>query len=131
MDLSQLKTGDTGSAEVIVDLPRTARALGSGTEEVFATPALVALMEAAAVTCIERHLPSGFISLGTQIAIEHLSASIVGARVSARADLTAIDGRQVSFSLSAHEGDKLIGRGTHIRAIVDRQRFLEKLSTAR
>lgn len=131
MDLFQLTTGSTGSAESLVDRPQTARALGSGTEEVFATPALVALMEAAAVACVDRHLPDGAISLGTQIAIEHVSASAVGAHVHARAELTAIDGRLLSFSLSAHEGDKLIGRGTHTRAVVDRKRFLEKLSTGR
>lgn len=129
MNLSHLKTGSYGTADVVVDASCTARTLGSGSEAVYATPAMIALMEAAAVACVEQALPTGCISLGTQIAVEHIAATAVGAHVMARAELTGIEGRMMHFSVTALEGEKLIGRGAHTRAVVDRERFLAKLSS--
>lgn len=129
MDLSALRAGLLGEASLVVGEAHTARAMGSGSEPVFATPALVALMEAAAVACAERLLPEGHISLGTEIHVEHLAASVVGARISSRAELVAVEGRVIRFALTAKEGDKLIGKGTHSRAIVERARFLARLGS--
>lgn len=131
MDLSGLTPGLSGTAEALVDSARTARALGSGTEAVFATPAMVALMEEAAVAATAAHLPAGTITLGTHIAVDHLAATAEGARVSALAELVAVSGRTLTFTVTAHEGDKLIGKGTHVRAVVERQRFLDKLGPGR
>lgn len=122
-----LEPGLSGSASVVVDEPRTALALGSGSVAVFGTPALIALMEQAAVRCVETLLPPGQISLGTQINIDHVAPSGVGAQVTAHAELVAVEGRLLSFVLTAHEGGKLIGRGTHVRAMVDRERFMTKV----
>jgi fluoroacetyl-CoA thioesterase len=127
MSTAGLSAGLTGEANLIVEEGHTARALGSGSVAVFATPAMIALMEAAAVDCADRHLPAGCISLGTAIAVEHLAASPTGAAVRARAELVSVDARTLRFEISAHEGGKLIGQGSHVRAIVDRARFLEKL----
>ncbi|MDO9384329.1 MAG: thioesterase family protein [Hyphomicrobiaceae bacterium] len=127
MDLSGLRVGIAGEAALVVDESRTALALGSGSVPVFGTPAMVALMEKAAAQCVEQALPAGAITLGTEISVEHVAATALGARVAARAELTAIDGRVLRFTVTAHEGEKLIGRGTHTRAVVDRQRFMTKV----
>lgn len=122
-----LEPGLSGSASVIVDEARTALALGSGSVAVFGTPALIALMEQAAVRCVETLLPPGQISLGTQINIDHVAPSAVGAQVTAHAELVAIAGNVLNFAVTAHEGAKLIGRGTHVRAMVDERRFITKV----
>lgn len=128
MNLSLLTPGLKGTAKALVDEARTARALGSGSEAVFATPAMVALMEEAAVAATAAQLPEGMITLGTRIAVDHLAATPLAARVTATAELIAISGRTLTFMVTAHEGAKLIGQGTHIRALVDRERFLDKLA---
>lgn len=128
MDVSRLTPGLKGRAQAIVDEARTARAQGSGSEAVFATPAMVALMEEAAVAATAAHLPDDTITLGTRVAIDHLAATPLGASVSATAELTAISGRTLTFSVTAYEDEKLIGQGTHIRAVVDRKRFLDRLA---
>ncbi len=127
MDLSSLRIGMAGDAGVVVDESRTALALGSGSVPVFATPAMIAVMEQAAAQCVEPGLPGGAISLGTLINVEHVAATALGASVTARAELTAIEGRLLSFAVTAHEGHKLIGRGKHTRAVVDRERFMSKV----
>lgn len=124
-----LRPGRSGEASLVVQEAQTARALGSGSEAVLATPALVALMEAAACAALGM-LQDGQISLGTRIDVEHLAATAVGAGVTARAELTAVEGRTLTFAITAHEGDKLIGRAGHTRALVDRARFLARLGVA-
>jgi fluoroacetyl-CoA thioesterase len=131
MDLSALTPGLQGTAETLVDASTTALALGSGSEAVFATPALVALMEQAAVAAIAPQLPAGAITLGTRIAVDHLAATAEGGHVTATAVLTAVTARTLTFSVTARDPDKLVGEGTHIRAVVDRQRFLDKLAQPR
>lgn len=127
MDMSSLRVGMTGDAGVVVDESRTALALGSGSVPVFGTPAMVALMEQSAGQCVQQGLPAGAITLGTLISVEHVAATALGASVTARAELTAIDGRLLSFAVTAHEGQKLIGRGKHTRVVVDQQRFMTKV----
>ncbi len=128
METSGLTPGLTGTAEAVVDDARTARALGSGSEAVFATPAMIALMEEAAVAATAKHLPDGSITLGTRIAVDHLAATEPGARVAATAELTDVSGRTLTFAVTAQEGGKLIGQGTHTRAVIERRRFLDKLA---
>ena len=95
--------------------------------EVFATPAMVALMENAAMNAVAPHLEAGQTTVGTQITTSHIKASALGATISATATLTAVDGRSLTFAITAREGDKIIGEGSHTRFIVDRERFLSKL----
>lgn len=122
-----MNIGLSFTATTTVNQNNTAKALGSGDMDVFATPAMVALMENAAMNAVAPHLEQGQTTVGTQITTSHIKASALGATISATATLTAIDGRSLTFAITAREGDKVIGEGTHTRFIVDRERFLAKL----
>ncbi|MBQ7951816.1 MAG: thioesterase family protein [Alistipes sp.] len=122
-----MNIGLSFTATTTVNQNNTAKALGSGDMDVFATPAMVALMENAAMTAVAPHLEAGQTTVGTQITTSHIKASALGATISATATLTAVDGRSLTFAITAREGDKVIGEGTHTRFIVDRERFLAKL----
>ena len=122
-----MEIGLSYTSTVVVDNSNTAVALGSGDMDVFATPAMVALMENAAMNAVASHLEQGQTTVGTQITTNHIKASALGATISATATLTAVDGRSLTFTIVASEGDKTIGEGTHTRFIVDRERFLAKL----
>ena len=122
-----MEIGLSYTSTVVVDNSNTAVALGSGDMDVFATPAMVALMENAAMNAVAPHIEQGQTTVGTQITTNHIKASALGATISATATLTAVDGRSLTFTIVASEGDKTIGEGTHTRFIVDRERFLAKL----
>lgn len=122
MDLGLSYTSTT-----IVSNTNTALTLGSGDMDVFATPAMVALMENAAMNAVAPHLEQGQTTVGTEISTTHIKASALGATITATAILTAVDGRKLTFSVTACEGDTLIGTGTHTRFVVDRERFMSKL----
>ena len=122
-----LKEGLVYTSKVIVTLDNCASAVGSGGLNVFATPSMVALMENAAMNAVAPHIEQGQTTVGTQITTSHIKASALGATISATATLTAVDGRRLTFTIVASEGDKTIGEGTHTRFIVDRERFLSKL----
>jgi predicted thioesterase len=118
-----LRIGLEGEASRRVEHADTAVALGSGDVQVFGTPALVALMEAAAIDALEGALPDGTTSVGTRIEVDHLAPSKVGAKVRATARLTETGKRALLFECEAHDGDTLIGRGLHRRVLVDRAGF--------
>jgi fluoroacetyl-CoA thioesterase len=120
--------GLRGQATVRVTGDRTAQALGSGDLAVFATPAMVALMEAAAVQALSGSLAEGETTVGTRIEVSHLAATPVGMEVRAEAELTAVEGRKLIFTIAAHDQQQKIGEGLHQRMIVARDRFLAKLS---
>ena len=122
-----MNIGLTFTATTVVDCNNTAKTLGSGDMDVFATPAMVALMENAAMNAVAPHLAEGQTTVGTEISTSHIKASALGATITATATLTAIDGRKLSFAVTAREGENTIGEGTHTRFIVDRERFLAKL----
>ncbi|MBO5801011.1 MAG: thioesterase family protein [Alistipes sp.] len=105
----------------------TAEFIGSGDMAVLATPAMVALMENAAMLAVALHLEEGETTVGSMISTSHLKPSKIGASISAVAELTAIEGRKLSFKISAYDGDTLIGEGEHVRFIVNREKFLSKL----
>lgn len=105
----------------------TAEFIGSGDMAVLATPAMVALMENAAMLAVALHLEEGETTVGSMISTSHLKPSKVGATVSAIAELVEVDGRKLTFKISAYDGDKLIGEGDHVRFIVNREKFLSKL----
>ena len=105
----------------------TAEQLGSGDMPVLATPALVALLENAAMRAVAPALEEGQTTVGTAVSTSHLKASAVGAVVRAVAVLKAVEGRCLNFEVSAWEGETLLGQGVHTRFVVDRERFLAKL----
>ena len=121
-----LSVGLKGRAEAAVTDTNTAAAVGSGSLPVFATPMMVALMEGAAVNALEGHLAEGETSVGTHMDISHDSATPVGIKVWAEAELTAIDGRALTFSVTAHDEAGPIGKGVHSRFVVQSERFLQK-----
>lgn len=126
-DQTRLDLGCTGSVSWIVTEAQTAPRLGSGRAPVFATPALVALLEGAAVACVEERLVAGQETLGVHIDVEHIAATPVGLKVTANAELVERDGRKLVFNVTAHDDRELIGRGRHTRIIVDSARFRAKL----
>ena len=122
-----LTEGLQHTSAVKVTENNTAITMGSGDMSVFATPALVALMENAAMKAVAPHLPEGSTTVGGFIETSHLAPSAIGATIEAKATLTEIKGRKLSFAIEATEGDKLVGKATHIRFIVEREKFLSNL----
>lgn len=125
--MTELKPGTVGTAEWTVLPSMTADNCGSGLLPVFSTPMLVALMEAAACDAMLSALQAGETSVGVRIDVEHLAASPIGVSVRAEAKVTSADGRRISFEINAFEGDKLIGRASHLRVIVNGERFMSRL----
>ena len=122
-----LEVGLKYESRLTVGAENTALVLGSGDMEVLATPAMVALMENAAMMAVADCLPEGSTTVGIEISTSHLKASAVGANVVAEATLEEVDGRRLVFSLKAWDDAGVIGEGEHTRFIVDRERFLSKL----
>jgi len=128
MDFAEiLKPGLAGYKTEIVTEKNTALALGSGGLAVFATPAMVALFEAAALSAVDHSLPPGWSTVGTEVNIRHISATPRGMNASARAELISIDGRMLSFKVEAFDDAGKIGEGTHVRFIVENEKFLAKV----
>jgi len=123
MDTSELKPGLKGATEIIVGTRDTAPHIGSGKIRVLATPVLVSLMEEAALNAAERLLPEGHQTVGIRLDISHTAATPVGMRVVAHAELIKVDGRRLTFRVSAEDEKELIGEGTHERIIVNVARF--------
>jgi predicted thioesterase len=121
-----LSTGLRGDAKLIVSEADTARALGSGDVDVLGTPRVVALCEEA--TCVALHgaFPEGTTSVGMRVRIDHLQPTPVGAEVVAEAVLEKIEGRRLTFTVSASDARGLVAAGKVTRAIVERERFMNK-----
>ncbi len=121
-----LKVGMIGEARTKVTEDNTALKFGSGSVKVFATPAMIGLMEAAAINCIDSYLPKGYASVGTKVEVKHLSATPIGMEVAAEAELLEVDGPKIKFKVSAYDGKEKIGEGLHYRYIVKLDDFLKK-----
>lgn len=121
--MDPLAPGRTGTVSRTVTDADTARALGSGDVEVFGTPALLALLEAAACAALSDALEPEMTSVGASVSLDHLAPSRIGAEIVATATLEAVDGNRLSFRCEAHEGATLIGRASHTRVVVARARF--------
>ncbi len=122
-----MEKGLTYTSTTTVNDTNTAKTMGSGDMDVFATPALVALMENAAMNAVKDSLPEGSTTVGAMIQTSHLKPSGIGEEVTATATLEEVDGRKLTFNIIAHDSKGTVGEATHIRYIVDRQRFLSKL----
>jgi fluoroacetyl-CoA thioesterase len=126
--MKQLEVGLRGVAEREVTADQTAEAFGSGLVAVYATPAMVGLMETAAVHALDGWLSDDQTTVGTRLEIAHLAATPLGDRVRAEATLTGVEGRKLTFSLSAHDSTEKIGEGRHERMIISRERFLARVN---
>ena len=122
----EITVGMKGEASTLVEREDTAAEVGSGSLLVYATPCMVALMEGAACEAIAQALIEDQSSVGISLNIDHLSATPVGLEVRAEAEVTAVDGKIITFSLTAYDEAGKIGEGTHKRCLVSSQRFLDK-----
>jgi fluoroacetyl-CoA thioesterase len=122
-----MEVGLVHTSTLVVDEQNTALAMGSGDMEVLATPVMMALMENAAMLAVAKQLPEGSTTVGGHIESSHLHPSKVGSVVTATARLEKIDGRKLYFHIEARQGEIVIGEGTHLRFVVDRQKFLSRL----
>ena len=122
--MDELAPGLTGEVETVVNEADTAAHWGSGLVSVFGTPALVGLMEGAAVQALADHLPPGQTSVGGRIDVRHLAPTPVGMRVRARAELLEVEGRRLEFHVEAWDEVERIGEATHERFVIDEQRFI-------
>jgi fluoroacetyl-CoA thioesterase len=127
VNLSDLKIGLKGSAEIVVGEEHTAPRIGSGRVHVLATPVMINVMEAAALVAIEHLLPIGHQSLGTHLNVGHYAATPVGMRLRATAQVTKIDGRNIEFAVAAFDDKEQVGDGTHRRVVVNVARFDQRV----
>ena len=121
-----IEIGIQGHAETLVEKEDTAQAVGSGELLVYATPCMAALMEGAACESIAPFLAGDESSVGTRMELTHSSATPVGMQVRAESVVTAVDGRKVTFEITAYDEAGEIGRAVHERFIIKPERFLEK-----
>lgn len=123
----ELKKGLSSQSSVTVSAGNTAAAMGSGDLDVFATPAMVALMENAAMKAVADALPEGSTTVGAEMNVTHIKPSGLGAEIVTTAVLTGVEGRKLTFNVGARDAEGMIGEGIHIRYAVDRRRFMEKV----
>ena len=123
----EIEIGQKHTSELTVTNAVTAIAMGSGDMPVLATPAMMALMENAAMLAIAEALPEGCTSVGGHIESSHLRPSKIGDKITAIAEVVKVEGKKVEFKVAVYSGETLHGEGTHLRFIVDKERFMSKL----
>ena len=122
-----MEKGLSAQSKVTVDGGNVAATMGSGDLQVFATPAMVALMENAAMKAVADHLPEGSTTVGAEMNVTHIKPSGVGAEIVASAVLTEVEGRKLTFNVGARDAEGMIGEGVHVRYVVDREKFMSKV----
>src|SRR5262245_59374710 len=123
IDLSNLRPGLTGAAELTVAVEHTAPSIGSGLVPVLADPVLLKLIDAAGLAAAERHPPARHQSLGIHLDVRHFAATPIAMRVRATAELVGIEGRTLTFRVEARDDKEPIGDGSHQRVVVNVARF--------
>ena len=123
-----IEPGIMNTIEKTVEQKDTASSFGSGLVDVYATPAMVALMENTAQSSIKSHLPAGYITLVIEINVKHMKASPVGMKVRCESKLVKVEGKKLFFELNAWDEKGQIGTGTHIRYIIQREEFMAKIA---
>lgn len=113
--------------EQSVGISETAKAYGSGDLDVYATPAMIALMENAAKSCVQNKLPEGFTTVGIEINVRHMKATPLGMKVKAEAIFERAEGKKLFFKTAAYDEKGTIGEGTHIRYVVNSEEFMNRL----
>lgn len=120
-----LETGIKGLCETVVKSDMTAKAMKSGSLDVFATPAMIALMEETACKSIDKELSEDLSSVGVYLDIKHVAPSPVGMKISCESLLEKIEGKKLVFSVKVYDAKGLVGEGEHHRVIIDRKRFMD------
>lgn len=121
-----LKEGLSHTSTMEVTNEKTAAVVGSGDMPVLATPMMIALMENAAMLAVAPYLNEGDSTVGGHISTSHLAPTALGKTITAKATLIKIEGRKLHFEVEAYEGEKLLGKGTHLRFVVNKEKFLGK-----
>ncbi len=127
--MMDIKPGIKGKQQLIVTDDVTAASYGSGLVEVFATPAMIALMERTCQLSVQKLLDEGYMTVGSLVNVKHLKATPVGMQVECESELTFQDGRRLVFKVSASDERGQIGEGIHERFIVNREEFMHKLNS--
>ena len=122
-----MEKGIKNTKTITVTPDKTAETMGSGILPVFATPAMVALMENTAAESVEALLPEDSTSVGTLINVKHLGADPVGAEVTCESELVEIDGRKLTFEIKVFDREGLVGEARHERFVIDKTRFMDKV----
>lgn len=123
----ELRVGLIGESQGRVTSELTAVYMKSGNLDVFATPAMVAFMESASASAVDSVLAEGLSTVGIEINVRHLSATPIGEKITAIAEVSEINGRRIKFEVRAWDERELIGEGTHTRYIIDVAQFLDRL----
>lgn len=121
-----LKEGVKGTQEIMVTEENTAKVMGSGALDVFATPAMIALMEKTAWTSVSDELDEGCGTVGISLNVAHSAPTPLGMKVTCESELTGIDGRKLTFCVKAYDEKGVIGEGTHERFIIQNEKFQKK-----
>lgn len=121
-----LEAGIKGEMELTVEQNHTAEVLKSGTLQVFATPAMIALIEETAWKSVADELEEGWATVGTSLTIKHIAATPVGMKVTCRTELAEVDGRKLIFAVEVYDETGRIGEGSHERFMVQSEKFQQK-----
>lgn len=123
-----LKVGMTYESKQTVTKDKTAAAYGSGSIYVFATPAMIGLIENAALNCAEKGLSKEYSTVGIHVEVSHLAATPMNMEARAVAELTKIEGKKLTFKVEAFDEKDKIGEGTHVRYIINKNKFMQKIN---
>lgn len=126
-----LKEGIKGTKEIIVTEELTAEKVGSGTLPVYATPAMISLMENTAYESVAQYLEDGCGTVGTSLNVKHVAATPIGMKVTCETELIKVDGRALTFEVKAYDACGIIGEGVHERFIIAEEKFLAKTKDKR
>ena len=126
-----LETGIKGTKTVTVNEANTAKKMGSGTLDVFATPALIALMEETCWRSVADQLEDGCGTVGTLLEIRHTAPTPIGMDVTCESELVEVDGRRLVFTVQAHDAKGLVGEGRHERFVIQNEKFQAKANAKR
>jgi fluoroacetyl-CoA thioesterase len=129
--MDEVVPGLTAERQTVVTEDNTAKHLGSGNVEVFATPEMVRLMEEAGVAAVDHLLPEGQRTVGVSLNVRHLAATPLGMSVTVHAELVKVEGRRLIFRVEAFDEVEQVGEGTHERYIIDVARFQERVEEKR
>jgi len=124
--LADIQVGVTGRKEEVVTPELTVGAHVSGMPMVYGTPMMIMAMEVACASAVQRYLPPGWVTVGSEVNVRHLAPSPIGAKIVARAEVIEVSGRSVLFAVEAFDGERKIGEGQHRRGAVNLDRFRER-----
>lgn len=126
-----LQPGMIAEKKELVTEEKLAISYGSGEVAVYATPAMIGLMENAALSCVDENLPEGWATVGSYLDVKHIAATPPGLTVTAKAEVVKVDGRRVVFKVEAFDDKDKIGEGTHERFIINLEKFMKKCDEKR